>query len=289
MPQFQITNPMPGQTDVSSNIVFAWDNNPTNYTYLSVYTYNGDFSYFQGSPLNPATDTSWMPPSPVSGTNTNFIFNVYYQTSASNYLSLSTPTNSSGQALPGWSYTSLLGLTETVSFTLPPLPAPQSGTSHSLVARFTFDDPNNLGTDSSGNGNDYNAGGGQNGASVTGTTDAKVGGGAILFTRNDSDNFSAGYQGWDPVPPAQITSTLAGSYSIAVWVKTTASIGSPGAPGYQASTVIGLTSAAALLIRFPLRLPPAPSPSKPAPATAFPTRQLPPPVPSTTAPIIKSW
>ena len=74
--------------------------------------------------------------------------------------------------------------------------------------------------------------------SIQPTNDAEAGGGAIVFFRHDSDPFSVAVQGWSPTTPAGILSALQGSFTLSVWVKTKASIGSPGDLAYNGSAVI---------------------------------------------------
>jgi hypothetical protein len=47
MPQFQITNPTPGEANVNSNLTFTWIGGPTNYTTLDVNAYNDDYNQFE--------------------------------------------------------------------------------------------------------------------------------------------------------------------------------------------------------------------------------------------------
>ena len=123
-----------------------------------------------------------------------------------------------------------------VSFTTNSGPVITGG--HTLIAHYTFDDSSNVGADSSGNNLYYNSGGAQGSASVAPTNDAEAGAGALLFNRVPTDPGSAGFQGRHPTTPSQILSALAGSFTVSVWVKTTASIGTQGDYAYNGSAVI---------------------------------------------------
>jgi hypothetical protein len=107
-----------------------------------------------------------------------------------------------------------------------------------LVAHYTFDDANHLGSDSSGNGYDLNFSSGQNGGGSQAVSDAKAGGGAVDFFRNLSDSSSAGYMGWNPTTPPAVLSALAGSSSVSVWVKTTNSIGTQGGYAFNGAAIL---------------------------------------------------
>ena len=154
---------------------------------------NPDGSFFEFDSFPPETSGSWTPNDPLSGDDNNFFFEVDYGTSATKFLTISTPMTIGGQALPGWSSASTLTLVEFVQFTIG-VPATNSP-GHVLVAHFTFDDTNNPGVDSSGNDFSYNAGSGQNGGSVQGVSDAKIGSGALRnFPAATPDSFSCGVQ-----------------------------------------------------------------------------------------------
>lgn len=118
------------------------------------------------------------------------------------------------------------------------VPTGSASGGHTLVAHYTFDDPNNVGADSSGNNLYFNSGGGQDGGSVVPTNDAAAGTGALFFTRDLSNPYCAAYQGWYPTTPSQILSALTGSFTVAAWVKTTASVGNQGDLAYNGSAVL---------------------------------------------------
>ncbi len=97
-----------------------------------------------------------------------------------------------------------------------------SGGGHTLVAHYAFDDRGNYGLDSSGQGNDINCGSGWGtNLSEVITNDAVAGGGALQFF---------GYSSIVPCGQAftNWTNTLAGSFSVSAWIKTTNVIGNDG-------------------------------------------------------------
>ena len=234
-----ITFPADGAVSITNTPTFAWQG-PTNWQgTLNVnenfIDTNGNY-YGEASAGLPASQTNW--PCPVvlpDGTNN---FSADYQSNVTALIVANIPTNNLVQPLSGWVSTATLETYNNSQFIVGSPVLGSSSGGHTLVAHYTFDDPNNLGTDSSGNGYYYNAGGGQNGGGAQATNDAEAGGGAIDFFRNDSDYLSAGYQGWSPSTPAGILSALQGSFSVSVWVKTTASIGNQGDYAYNGSAII---------------------------------------------------
>jgi len=113
---------------------------------------------------------------------------------------------------------------------------------HTLVAHFAFDttDAQNdvQGTDSSGNGNDmtYGAGGGDAGAGVFVTSDAAAGPLAIRFSAG-TDGTGLGVLSWT-IPPTELFSTLAGSFTVSCWIKTSQVFGSEGDPAYYGAGIV---------------------------------------------------
>ncbi|HWD90944.1 MAG TPA: LamG domain-containing protein [Verrucomicrobiae bacterium] len=98
----------------------------------------------------------------------------------------------------------------------------------SLVAHFNFDDLTAFyPLDVSQNGNDMDYGFGYNGGGYHQTNDAAAGPNALDFFRNPDFSFSGGYIGWNSTP-ADLLSTLAGTFSVSLWIKTTNSTGSVG-------------------------------------------------------------
>ncbi|MCX6892580.1 MAG: LamG domain-containing protein [Verrucomicrobia bacterium] len=137
----------------------------------------------------------------------------------------STPLDtSSAQPISGWVSTSTLQAIENVNFSV----SPASG-GHTLIAHYTFDDSGNLGQDSSGHGNDMN-GGSWWGPAHQFATNSAAGDGAVEFF------------GASSITPSDSTRTnwnmtLAGSFSISAWVKTTASRGNDDDNAYFGASI----------------------------------------------------
>jgi hypothetical protein len=95
-----------------------------------------------------------------------------------------------------------------------------------LIGHYTFDDPSNIGADSSGNGNDAN---GLN--NVTYVSDS-VSGGAVSFTQSDSS-----YLSWAGTANP-IAKVLAGDFSFSLWLKTTEIFGSDTDQGFEGASIV---------------------------------------------------
>ena len=108
-------------------------------------------------------------------------------------------------------------------------PPAAPGMGHTLIAHYTFDNSGDLGQDSSGNGNDMN-GGSWWGPVHEFATNAAAGGGAVEFFGTSSITPSDSTRtNWDM--------TLAGSFTVSAWVKTTASRGNDDDNAYFGATI----------------------------------------------------
>src|ERR1017187_9415484 len=95
-----------------------------------------------------------------------------------------------------------------------------SNAGHTLIAHYAFDDSGNHGLDSSGNGNDINCGSGWGPGEVF-STDAAAGGGALQFFGGSSITpCGQAFTSW--------TNTLASSFTVSAWIKTTTVVGNDG-------------------------------------------------------------
>jgi hypothetical protein len=233
LPKVLVTYPANGAVNVTNQPTFAWQG-PSNYSTLVV----GDFN--NNNLSLPVTQTNYTDPLTLyQGLNT---FNIDYQSNSVTAAVASTPTNALLQPFSGWVSTSTLIVTYGSQFSVG-LPD-TSGTYRSLVAYYPFDETDGavLGAaalDASGNGynltfsNSFGSFGG-----VNSTTDSVAGIGALVF--QDSDFNSGGVVGWtNPTPPV-LLSTLAGSFSVSCWVKTTQNVAWNTAPAYYGA---GLVSA----------------------------------------------
>jgi subtilase family serine protease len=213
LPETRVTFPVDGATDVTNRPTFTWWG-PTNYDQLYVQVNNADYSFARGD-HPPLDQTRWPLPENLSY-STSYSFIAVYNNFNSGVLA-TTPVDSSAQPFPGWISTTLLQSYNGSTFTVGnPFPTAKSG-GHTNLAHYAFDDSGNLGRDSSGNGNDLT------GASWWGpvhepATDTAAGGGAVRF-------FGTSTLTPNGTVLANWLTTLAGSFSVSAWVKTTDSRG----------------------------------------------------------------
>ncbi len=228
LPYVNITFPANGSVNVTNRPTFEWQG-PTNYNSLVVYYYNsGD--------VLPATQTSllsgrvlYLGPNSVT---------VHYDSNSITALVSSVPTNSLGQPISSWISTAKLQDYATSQFYVGS--ADTTGTGHTLVAHFTWDQTNADGTasgeDVSGNGFNLNFRGSHGSGAVRSTTTAAAGARAIHFQAPDYG--SAGYIGW-AATPTNLLATLAGSFSVSCWIKTTQSAYSwDQGPAYEGAGIV---------------------------------------------------
>jgi hypothetical protein len=98
-----------------------------------------------------------------------------------------------------------------------------------LVAHFDFESTNAAyPLDVSSNGNDMTWGFGFNGGGFSRSNNAVVGSGCLKFFKDNVTFFSGGFVGWKPSTPQGLLQTLAGSFSVSLWIKTTNHTGAIG-------------------------------------------------------------
>ena len=224
MPGFQVTYPMPEEVVANPNLTFTWAGGPTGYSQLGLTLHNTDYSYWQGVGIDPDYYSSWNFGTPMSGSDTNFYFQVNYARSGADFLAISSPLTAGGQGVPGgWSATSTLNLTENngtnvdgdgVHFILETnlVSMGGGGGGHTNLLYYSFEDNNLRAYDFSGHGNSvisYTL----NLAPPCITTDAAAGSYAAGFAG------AAGGAGWFDVP-TNLAATLAGSFSASLWART---------------------------------------------------------------------
>jgi len=220
-PAVHVLSPTNGAVNVTNNPAFTWvGTNGNSYGEVDVNVSGSYQSYYNSATLPPAA-TNWNPGQTLNQGVFSFEAS-YFNSNAPTVLIITTPTNGLGQTPPGWVTTNRLFADDSAQFTVGAPDA--SGTPHTLVAHYPWDGTNNDGTasgaDTSGNGYNMSFGGsfGSQGG-VNSTTNAAAGPRAIQF--QDGDGNSGGYVGWtNPTPPG-LLSALAGSFSVACWVKTT--------------------------------------------------------------------
>jgi hypothetical protein len=227
-PFLQITYPTNGATGIPENTTFTWQSGPTDYSDLLVYNPYGTYL--------PVTQTSWQPPTLPVGPQT---FTVHYDSNSTTCVMSSQPVDSGSHPISSWSFTGHLQDYESSQYTVGVLDA--SGTFHSLVAHFPFDATSgpvlSAAQDSSiySYNMSYGSGYGAEGGIVL-TNDTAAGDGALLF--NNGDGFSGGALGWsDPTPPA-LLSSLAGSFTVSCWIKTTQNFDYSGDYAYNGAGIV---------------------------------------------------
>ena len=221
-----VTFPADGSLFVASVPTFTWQG-PANWAgTLSVVDYfidaTGGYNYETSASL-PGNQTNW--PSPVVLPNGTNNFNPDYTSNATAVIIASTPTNSSGQAISGWISTATLETYYNANFVVGQLSNP-SGGGHTNVAYYSFEDNNLFAHDFSGNGNNIISYGDYSQSPYI-TNDAAAG----------SHAFGAAGDGW-LYPPTNLLTTLAGSFSVSLWIKTTEVRGNDNDSIYVAAGIV---------------------------------------------------
>ena len=229
LPLVTIISPTNGAVNVTSQPTYVWQG-PANYNDLVANSFNSSL-------ILPVSQTSLLSPNVLyQGVNS---FTAQYDSNSITAVISSVPTNNSGPIF-SWAFSTHLQDYASSQFTVGTVDT--SGTSHTLVAHYTWDGTNNDGTasgvDTSGNGyalNFVGSYGSQGG--VNSIADPIAGPRAIQFHNGDAN--SAGYVGWNSTPPG-ILAALARSFSVSCWIKTT-QIGAGGwdqAPAYYGAGII---------------------------------------------------
>ncbi|HSY42870.1 MAG TPA: hypothetical protein VK811_03105, partial [Candidatus Acidoferrum sp.] len=229
-PYINITYPTNGAVDVPSQVTFTWTG-PTDYGDLVAYQ-TAESTY-----LSP-NQTSWQGPVMPVGQNN---LTLHYDSNSTTCVVSSQPVDSGSHPISVWSSTGHLQDYNTSQFSVGVLDT--SSTFHSLVAHYPFENASGpaLATaqDTSGYGynmsfeSTYGAEGG-----INQTNDSAVGGGALQFV--DDDGLSGGALSWndnDPTPPA-LLSSLAGSFTISCWIKTTQNFDYSGDQAYYGAGIV---------------------------------------------------
>lgn len=209
---------------------FAWSG-PTNWAgYLVPSDFfvdtNGNYNYFTSASLSPDA-TNWTPSLALpNGTNS---FELDYGSNITALVVASTPTNNAAQAISGWVSTANVQTFDSVLFVVGQPPASGIG-GHTNVAYYSFEDNNLFAHDFSGNGNNI-ASYGNYSMSPYITNDAAAGAYA----------FGAAGDGW-LYPPTNLLATLAGSFSVSLWVKTSEVHGNDNDSIYSAAGIVSALS-----------------------------------------------
>ena len=212
LPAVTISTPADGATGVATNTTFNWSG-PATWSSLDLLDNIPDYSFYY--PAYPApTTTTWAISGLPSGTN---IFTATYATNAAQWITISTPVDNLANPFTNWVSGSQLfvsGQSDFIAGT--PATGPYYG-GHTLMAHYTFDDDTIYTADLSGNGNDITQSSSiGSGSTVYITNDAEAGPYAANFI-SPQDSASATWL----IPPTNLLSTLAGSFTASLWLKTT--------------------------------------------------------------------
>jgi hypothetical protein len=217
--------PINGAQFVTNQPLFRWTG-PANWAgALTVSDFfidtNGDYNYEASASL-PPNQTSWACPVALpNGTND---FSVNYTSNITAFAVASVPLNQSSQPISSWTSTATMESDFTYDSRFI-VATPASVFDATLVARYDFEQTNSPGTDSSGNGNNANCGGGNGGTNLdTFTTNSAVGTYARQFYGDTFICFSPGASCFN-----SLSNALLGSFSVTAWVKTTNSVNSDSA------------------------------------------------------------
>jgi hypothetical protein len=227
--------PTNGDLSVPNQPTFTWLG-PTNWAgTLNIEDYftdtNGNQPIEASADLPPG-QTNW--PCPVVlpyGTNN---VNPDYQSNATAFIIAATPTNASALPISGWISTASLETYYNAQFIVTSN-ANSGPLAPGLVAHYAFDNPNNLGLDSSGNGYDMDFTNNFGSGGLGPTNDAIAGGGAVVFVGGDASDGAV--MGWNSTP-TNLLNTLAGTFSISVWVKTTDNFGYQGDWAFNGAGIV---------------------------------------------------
>jgi hypothetical protein len=107
------------------------------------------------------------------------------------------------------------------------IPDVAGSAANGLVAHYTFDDSNNIGADSSGNGYDLDFNGGDG---VSSSNKAQAGSGAAYFDGGSFLSYSS--------TPSAVLNALAGDFSLSFWIETTENDGNEGGEAYDGDGLV---------------------------------------------------
>ena len=225
--------PTSGQMNVPNQPLMQWTGPTTDWagTLLVQDAFidtNGDY-YVEASDSLPPGATSWTPGVVLpDGTNQ---FTVTYQSNVTAFVTANQPTNTSGHAISAWVSTTTLeahfayGNSYDVSFIVGSSPVFGSG-GHTNVAYYSFEDGSLFTHDFSGHGNNIGSYGNYSTSPYI-TNDAAAG----------SYAFGAPGDGW-LYPPTNLLATLAGSFSVSLWIKTSEVHGNDNDSIYSAAGIV---------------------------------------------------
>ncbi|HVV02544.1 MAG TPA: hypothetical protein VHH88_14340, partial [Verrucomicrobiae bacterium] len=222
LPETDITFPISGSLNITNRPAFTWEG-PGWSVGPMVEAYNEDASFFQYQNL-PASASSWNIPAPLPYYS-NVTFYISYQTNTSPSVFSAGAPLSTNLALPisGWTSSSVLESTANSFFTVG---GPGIGASgHTNVAYWSFEDNSLFAQDFSGNGNNLSY--------------AWFGTPPYISSDAEAGSYAGGFggSGWFTAP-SNLLSTLAGSFTVSAWVKTTDNTGNDDDSQYSAKGIL---------------------------------------------------
>jgi hypothetical protein len=214
--------PADGAPKVAPLPNFAW-HGPTNWDNVLLEVYDPSFAVFNFTNVPAATTNATLPPALPSGPYT---FGVDFSVNASALIASSTPHDASNNSAPGWVSTLQLEHGNSASFNVLAPPVDSTGPL-ALVAHYPLDASKGLNTDTSGNGYDLATSYFNAGPAPTSTTNRIAGDTAALL--NGANWF---------IFPTNLLPTIAGTFSISLWINTSQIVGSDNDQGSQDAGIV---------------------------------------------------
>lgn len=205
LPDVNITFPTAGAVNVTNSPSFTWQGISWPNGNIQVEVTGSPTGFFERVIL-PRTQTSWTSPATLPEGDNNFLLN--YSGSSATNITASVPLDSSSHPISAWTFQAFPVTYGIQAFSVTNAFPGHPG-STPLVARYTFDDGSLAATDVSGNGNDLPGPYSYSGA-VAITNDSLEG--AYAASINSADYYTDN---------TNLLSTLAGDFSVSLWLKTT--------------------------------------------------------------------
>jgi Concanavalin A-like lectin/glucanases superfamily len=221
-PAVQIIMPVDGNPSASTNSSFSWSG-PASWDELDLADHNIDYSFYFSDSPSPSATTWNDPPALPLGTNE---FEVSYKTNGVAWFTISTPVDNLSHPFTNWVGGAKLVDFVQSGFVTSANPATSGGNGHTNVAYYSFEDNDLFAHDFSGNGNDINTYGDYSQSPYI-TNDAAAG----LYA------FATPGDGW-LYPPTNLLTTLAGSFSVSLWLKTSETNGNDDDDVYSAAGIV---------------------------------------------------
>lgn len=215
LPDLVVTYPINGAVNVPDNPTFTWDGPTAWGGSIFVEDYDPSFTFsVYGSPLS--TQTNWTFSTAL--TNGDNEFYIDYSKDASSVIVASQPLDGSSQPIAGWVSGASLNLYAYSSFSVTSSSGGGGGSGgHTDVAYYSFEDGSLFAHDYSEHGNDV----------VTYGTFGSETNAPYLTNDAVSGSYAVGFNGMGYLSPnTNLVATLAGSFSVSMWVRTSLTQGS---------------------------------------------------------------